>query len=277
MRTLKLELLLVCLAVGGFGAGAAGQDQGTGAAEAFVDRFATFNNERWLVSDGWSNGAHQACTWSKKSVKTGKNGIALSVTNEPKGERRFSCGEIQSKALYGYGTYEARMRPAAGEGIVTGFFTYVGPPIKKDAPHDEIDFEFLGKAKDNVDLNFYVKGDKDNYGRTVSLGFDATAAMNDYAFEWLPDSVRWFVNGRLIYEKSGKPGESLPRHPGKIFLSLWAGAGGEDTIWWLGKFTYPGKPMVANVEYVAFTPMGAPCQFPKSIVCARSGKSSAAK
>ena len=79
--------------------------------------------------------------------QVGDGGVTLSLTDEPFGERKFSCAEIRTKAAYGYGTYEVRMRGAAGAGVNSTFFTYVGPPFGEGLPHDEIDFEFLGKTQ----------------------------------------------------------------------------------------------------------------------------------
>ena len=49
-----------------------------------------------------------------------------------------------------------RMKAAAGSGLNTGFFTYIGPVHKQ--PHDEIDFEVLGKNPSKVQINQYVDG-----------------------------------------------------------------------------------------------------------------------
>lgn len=80
---------------------------------SFVDTFETFDTERWYISDGWSNGSHQSCTWSNRNVRHENAQIILSLTDEQKGERAFSCAEIQTKAFFGYGTYEVRMKAAA--------------------------------------------------------------------------------------------------------------------------------------------------------------------
>ena len=93
--------------------------------------------------------------------------------------------------------------------------------------------------------------------------------MNDYAFEWLPDVMRWFANGRLIYEVKKEGNAPFPVEPGKIHLSIWSGAPRRTR--WLGPFVYPG-PLTARFEHVAFTEVGKPCQFPASVVCARAAK-----
>ena len=92
--------------------------------------------------------------------------------------------------------------------------------------------------------------------------------MHDFAFEWMPDAIRWFIDGRMIHEEFRAQGKQFPETPSKIFITLWIGTG-QDSEWWLGKFAYPGHPVVARYERVAFTKMGDLCHFPASIVCKR--------
>jgi endo-1,3-1,4-beta-glycanase ExoK len=100
----------------------------------------------------------------------------------------------------------------------------------------------------------------------VNFDFDATEAFNDYAFEWLPSSIRWYVNGRLIREVRKDRGDLIPSRKQKIYVSIWNGIGVDQEVW-LGRFSYPGRPLVAAYEHIAFTRMGSGCQFPDSIVC----------
>src|SRR3546814_16281287 len=88
----------------------------------------------------------------------------------------------------------------------------------------------------------------------IDLGFDASAGFHTYAFEWRPDSIRWFVDGRQVHEETGARGP-LPSHPGKIFLHAWAG---KDLEGWLGRLSYPGHPLVAEIDCVAFRPLASP-------------------
>ena len=47
-------------------------------AKSFVDNFDTIDKARWFVSDGWNNGPHQNCTWSKKLLKADNGVLTLS-------------------------------------------------------------------------------------------------------------------------------------------------------------------------------------------------------
>jgi endo-1,3-1,4-beta-glycanase ExoK len=252
----------------------ANAQDGKGGGSSFVESFTAKDLRRWYISDGWTNGDHQGCTWSAGNVTAGGGALELRLRKEggaratgPDGEAApsqiYSCAELQTHEAYGYGTYEVRMRPAAGSGVVTAFFTYIGPRPGAPAPHDEIDFEFLGKDTRAVQLNYFGNGEG-GHERMARLAFDAPGRMADYAFEWLPDSIRWFIDGELVHEARREAGKPFPATPSRILLSLWS-AHGLDV--WTGKFEYPGQPLVARYERVAFTKAGDPCQFPDSIVC----------
>lgn len=222
------------------------------------------------MSDGWTNGDHQGCSWAAKNVVIGEAGVTLVLDDTKSKDRPFSCAEVQSKDVYGYGTYEVRMRAAAGPGTVTAFFTYNGPGLGMGAPHDEIDFEVLGRDPRQVQINYYAAGEGGHEHFAPLPGGDASAAFHDYAFEWLPDGIRWFINGKLVHEVARKDGAQFPTHPGRIMISLWNGTSPQ-TEGWLGRFAYPGKPLTAVYERLSFTAAGEPCQFAGSVVCARAG------
>ena len=225
---------------------------------SFVEEFDTLDKDFWYVSDGWNNGAHQNCTWSEKQVSVGEGKLALAFDAAEVGERKYVCGEVQTRKRYGYGTYEVRMKAATGAGLNSAFFTYIGPTDKK--PHDEIDFEVLGKDTARVQVNQYVAGKGGNEKLTEVAG-GAESGFNDYAFVWRKDRLRYYVNGVLVHEVTDAA--KLPTNAQKIFLSLW----GTDTLSdWMGRFAFAG-PTTLDVERVAFTAEGEPCQFDGSVAC----------
>ncbi len=235
---------------------------------SFVDTFDRIEPARWFVSNGWSNGEFQDCTFQQGNVAVlPGGGVALALQDAAGLERPSSCAELQTHATFGYGTYEVRVRAARAHGVVTAFFTYTGPGQKPPQPHDEIDFEFLGKAPQNVQANYFANG-VGEHGHDIPLGLDAADRMSDYAFEWTPDAIRWFVDGRLMHEVLRKDGAPYPTTPGKICLSIWNGRGPNMTSW-LGAFDGRGRRLEAHYQRVAFTRWGDPCQFPGSLVCRR--------
>ncbi len=219
-------------------------------APAFVDRLSLYDKALWLKSHNWANGWKKNDTgWLADHAVVKDGRLLLRLSDAGAAGRPYASGDYQTHRFFGYGRFEARIRAAAAPGIVTGFFTYTGPTFDGD-PHHEIDFEFLGKAPRQVQLNYYTDG-VGGRETNIDLGFDASEDFHLYAFEWRPDSIRWFVDGRLVHEETGARGP-LPSVPGKIYLHLWAGKDLDD---WLGRFRYPGHPLEAEVDCVAFRPL----------------------
>ena len=226
---------------------------------SFRDDFDTFDRQRWYVSDGWANGEHQNCTWSKKQLRLADGILTLGFEKKQTKDRDYVCAEIQTRQRFGHGTYEARLKTDTGSGINAAFFTYIGP--SDGEPHDEIDFEVLTRDTSKVSVNTYVAG-KPRNGSTVEVDGGADAGFNDYAFVWEENRLRWYVNGDLKHE-ADSPAE-LPSRPQKIFFSLW----GSDTLDdWMGAFEDPGRKVTMQVDWVAYTAPGDPCQFPESVAC----------
>lgn len=230
---------------------------------SFFDDFSTFDLRRWFVSAGWGSGDFQSCKYAGLNVKHTGTSLVLTLDDKPIGDRKYSCAEVQTRELYSYGTYETRMRGASASGTVSAFFSYASPN-----PQDEIDFELLGKNANAIGINYFADGEG-NHGRTAELPTDGSNHAISYAFEWLPDALRWFIDGKLVHEVKAVPGEPFPKRPQKIFMSIWSGSPGTEE--WLGPFSYPGKPLTAEFDYVAYTVVGGPCQFPESIVCKKDG------
>ncbi|MET2829093.1 family 16 glycosylhydrolase [Mesorhizobium shangrilense] len=234
------------------------QDMASGA--SFVDDFTTFNPSRWYVSDGWTNGSHQNCTWSKDLIRLSDGVLTLGFEKRKLKDRDFGCAEIQTKERFGYGTYETRMKTDTGSGLNAAFFSYIGPSDKQ--PWDEIDFEILTRDTSKVQTNVYIAG-KGKNEKLVDVAGGAENAFNDYAFVWEKDRLRWYLNGQLVNTITDPA--KLPTHAQKIFFSLW----GSDTLTgWMGAFSDPGRKVTLQVKRVAFTALGQPCQFPESVACA---------
>jgi endo-1,3-1,4-beta-glycanase ExoK len=245
MLSRKIRLYGIALLATAVGAVAA-----VAAESGFVDKLETYDKTFWRKSDGWANGWTKNDTgWVGRHIAIAGGRMSITLDDSGASGRSFASGEYQTHRFFGYGRFEARLKSVAAPGFVTGFFTYTGPTFN-GAPHDEIDFEFLGKSPRQVQLNYFTDG-KGGHDTTIDLGFDASADFHTYAFEWRPDSIRWFVDGRLVHEETGERGP-LPSHPGKIYLHVWAGKDLED---WLGRISYPGHPLVAEVDCVSFRPL----------------------
>lgn len=235
----------------------------------FLDRFERLDPKHWYISDGWSNGPHQDCVWLRRNVRIidGRLRLKLDDSKPQRGPhtRNYGCAEVQTRRFFHYGVFEVRMRAAAGPGLVSAFFTFTGPPHGAKRPHDEIDFEVLGKTPRKVQVNFFGAG-KGGHEKIVDFGLDSSRETIDYAMEWSETALRWFVNGRLMHERRRAPGAPWPTIPSKVYFSLWNGTGANMEAW-LGRFAYPGRPLTMDLAFFGYTPAGGRCLFPESIVC----------
>lgn len=251
--------LALALALGPWLSPSSANAQPSQPAKSFFEPFDRIDTRRWYVSDGWVNGSQQGCTWSKGNVATRGGILQLRLTRAPNPLRAYKCAEIRTFGRYGYGLYEVRLRSAAAAGLNTAMFTYSGKPLTP--VHDEIDFEFLGKAPPSVQLNYFVAG-KGGHETLAPVGADASADFHTYAFDWGPDQIRWYIDGTLVRTATGA---ALPGVPGQFFLSLWMGATPVDA--WLGKFVDERPAISAEVDWVAFTAPGERCRFAQSVSC----------
>ena len=234
--------------------------QGVTTGQSFYDGFDNLDLNRWLISDGWVNGNWQNCEWSKDAVTVAGGILRLNFRAYESTKRDYQCGEIQSRAVFGHGVYEARIKTATGSGLNAAFFTYIGPPHGQ--PHDEIDFEVLTKNTNKVSLNTYVSGQPEN-GQAVDLPFPANQGFLTYSFIWDSSGVEWFVDGMALHKSL--PGSPAPVTAQKIFASFW---GSETFINWMGPFRDPGQDLSMEIDWIAFTALGESCRFPGSLLCA---------
>jgi beta-glucanase (GH16 family) len=218
------------------------------------DDFNSYNTGVFHKADGWTNGNPFNCTWRADCV-TFSGGIMSLTINSESGNPPYKAGEYRTNNNVSYGLFEVRMKASKALGTTSTFFTYTGP--SEDNPWDEIDIEIIwrnnnGSLSQNgiLQTNYYTNG-TGGHETKVNLSFDASAAFHTYAFEWLPNSIKWYVDGNLVVTENGSRGP-LPSTASKIMMNHWPGTGVDQ---WLGAFN--GQvPKSAQYDWVRYTPMG---------------------
>lgn len=190
--------------------------------------------------------------WRARSITPyPDDGVTLSLAPAPEGAQKdFFGAELQRVPRTHFGRYEVVMTPARGHGVISSFFTYTGPHFGD--PHNEIDFEFLGRDTTKVWLNRFVDGEK-LPGRWIDLGFDAADGPRLYRLDWLPDELVWSVEGRELLRVTSEDA-AIPQIPQKIYLNIWAGGRGQAR--WSGEAP---DDMQAEVHYycLSYRPLGS--------------------
>ncbi|WP_433220932.1 beta-glucanase [Dactylosporangium sp. CS-047395] len=247
----RTRLTALVIATLGITAGLSATSAQAAIGPSFTDNFNGFDTGRWHKADGYSNGSMFNAGWRADHVwfSGGVMGINLDKTPCPGGcsGKPYASGEYRTNDLFTYGRFEARLKAVKNPGTVTSFFTYTGP--SDGQPWDEIDVEILGKNPTQMQTNYFTNG-VGGHETVINLGFDASAGYHNYAFEWWNQgTINWFVDGRLVHQETGSRG-ALPTHPKRIMMNLWPGIGVDG---WLQPFTYPGRTLTANYDWVKYT------------------------
>jgi beta-glucanase (GH16 family) len=183
--------------------------------------------------------------------------IGVTQTLGPDGVVRSTGGEIQSREVFGYGTYEFVMRLAStsetadGVGRVlsgsdSGAFTFI------NNSETELDIEFLGSTPDSIWLTNWVnstnnlKGAKPTkYQQEEVRATGLADRFHEYRIVWTPGKVVWWIDGRM----AGKHTRNVPSTPAHILVSHW----GTNNDRWGGRATL-GMARYLYVRKVEFTP-----------------------
>ena len=196
----------------------------------------------FFASDGWENGDPFDCGWYESNTSLANNMLSLTIDRDYTGKYNYSGAEYRTADHYHYGYYETSMQAIKNDGVVSSFFTYTGP--SEDNPWDEIDIEILGKDTTKVQLNYYTSG-VGNHEFMYDLGFDASEGFHTYGFDWQPDHITWYVDGKAVYTAYN----NIPKTPGRIMMNAWPGRGVKE---WLNAFN--GKtPLTARYQWVTYT------------------------
>jgi GR25 family glycosyltransferase involved in LPS biosynthesis len=153
------------------------------------------------------------------------NGSArLTLRKERARVREYTSAALCSRERYTHGRFAAVVQSASAPGLVTGIF------LHRNAPRQEIDIELLGKDTTKMLVNVYYnpgsEGARMEYGyrgtpMLIDLGFDAAKDSHEYAIEWNSMSIRWLVDGEVVYERGNWDPTPIPHLPMNFNVNLW--------------------------------------------------------
>ena len=216
--------------------------------EAFVERFGSDDIDgRWFVSDGWSNGDWMDNDWRRSQLNFGGNGLAMVMgPGHEDSDKPLASAEIRTNEFYRYGYFEVRMKVPRDPGVVTGVFTYAKPEGK--VRPNEIDIEILGRETRILEATIHENGKPTH--KKIRLPFDAADGFHTYGFDWQPNVVRWYADGKMIHEERGAAAVRLKR-PQQLMINLWSSSKLKD---WVGKLDRSKAPWSLDVACVAYAP-----------------------
>lgn len=168
-------------------------------AAGFSDPFTALDVQRWAIGD------HALGLGRFEPANVSVTGGALALTL-PAGT--LNGGEVRTNALWGSGTFRARMKASPASGSLSAFFLYAPPDYQS-----EVDIEIVGSS---VLFSTYAGGGQ-THTETRPLGFDPTAAFHDYEIEFARKSVTFRVDGVAL--RTWKNG--IPKAPMALYVNAW--------------------------------------------------------
>lgn len=185
---------------------------------------------------------------------------ALSLA-APLAAKDYSGAELYTQAPQTYGKFEARMKMAAGSGIVDSMLLYHNDSyLGGSEPWCEVDIEILGKAPNRF-ASQIVTGTAEN--KVTSESYHAVSpaadqAFHTYALEWTPDYVAWLLDGTVVHKivkGQGDNGqvEAVAVKPMGLRFKLWS----HEDAGWVGAWNDNILPVYHFVNWVkvySYTP-----------------------
>lgn len=204
-----------------------------------ISDFSKGGSTEFHWADGYTNGGNFNCYWRKSSANVTNGVMGMTVSKEGSG---YAGAEYRTEKTSSYGFYSVCMKAAKCSGVISSFFTYTNTPV-----WDEIDIEFLGKDTTKIQFNYFTKGVDEGHVFLFDLGYDASESFHEYAFDWQPQSITWYVDGIAVYRAT----ENLPSHPMQIMANVWNCRGADE---WSGAFDTSAIPATAEYKWLAFSP-----------------------
>lgn len=189
---------------------------------SIMDKATNFDIKQWnFRNDTFPS---NLALFKPENVVVTENNIELHFKNVITTVRPYTSGALVTKNKYLYGKFKVELRPSNISGIITGVF------LHRNSPHQEIDIEFLGKDTTKMLVNVFfnpgIEGSKLEYGYrgtpvAINLGFDASENYHLYEIHWEKDSIKWLVDGNIVYERIMYVPTPIPYLPMEFNINLW--------------------------------------------------------
>ncbi|PHH73722.1 hypothetical protein CDD80_3625 [Ophiocordyceps camponoti-rufipedis] len=184
---------------------------------------------------------------------------AAPLTHDAKGAKFSITGDGQSPTIHSnkylfFGEVEVVCRAAPGKGIVTSV-------VLQSDDLDEIDWEWIGVEPNQVQTNYFSKGDTKTYDRggkhTVSA---ATTTYHTYTIRWTSQALTWSIDGtavRTLSYADAHGGKSYPQTPMQLKLGTWTAGGSKSSQgtadWAGGRTDFKQAPFDAYYKSIKIT------------------------
>lgn len=190
------------------------------------ERFNHLDTSLWRVGDGAVED-ETMCRFQPEGVTIDAGKLKLIIDRkkvpaswsedhqQTKKPYNFMCGELRTHndRPFHYGRIEARIKSpdrASATGYISSLFTYRfdkddSLSTAHDTEWEEIDVEMEGSRPDKFQANLIYGLDTWEWSHTREFGaweekidIGPVDTWRVFAIEWLPDAIRWYVDGQLV-------------------------------------------------------------------------------
>jgi beta-glucanase (GH16 family) len=160
-----------------------------------------------------------------------------------------------------FGRVEVSLKAAPGAGIVSSF-------VMQSDDLDEIDWEWLGADSEEVQTNYFGKGQTTTYNRgAFHPDSGSQAGFKTYTIDWTANQIVWQINGQTVRALTAANAEAgqYPQTPMQIKVGAWSGgdsANSQGTIQWArGPTDYSKGPFTMQVQSLKVTDYSTGTQY----------------
>lgn len=162
-------------------------------------------------------------------MEYGSDGAAFSVVS------RGNAPLIQSKWYIMFGRVEMVIKAAPGVGIVSS-------AVLQSDDLDEIDWEWLGANNNQVQTNYFGKGNTQSFSRgAFHDDFGNHDEFKTYTIDWTSKQIVWQIDGKTVRAITPQDAESnqYPQSPMMVKVGIWAGGDPNNAPGTIGKCVVP--------------------------------------
>jgi hypothetical protein len=149
----------------------------------------------------------------------------LAVDAAPGTAWAVASAELYRTQPYGYGRFEARLRFAPGDGVVSSFFLWKNGSEMTGVYWNELDFEKVG-GDCHLQTNALHGIPAGGHEQSHMLPSDLCGAYHDYVFEWTPTYIAWAIDGQEIRRDTGETAAAFAQHAStgmQFRFNVWPG------------------------------------------------------
>lgn len=161
-----------------------------------------------------------------------------------------TSAELYQNQAYTYGRFEARVRFAPGDGIISSFFLWKPGSEMDGIFWNELDFEKLG-ADCHLQTNPLYGAPVADHSEVVETTQDLCGAFHTYAFEWTPTYIAYLIDGVEVRRDIGEVATAFANNATEgmqIHFNVWPGDASFG-----GNFDPASLPVQQHINWVQYS------------------------